>query len=178
MGADSMTSVRLARLAVVLLGTLLVQYTVGLDIRVAGAHPDVTWLLPICAALCAGPEAGALVGFCTGLASDLLLPTPFGLSALVGCLLGFATGLATRSLDRTVWWLPPLAAAAGSAVAVMLYAVLGAVLGQEQFLKVDLGAVVAVVAVTNALLAWPAMRVMSWAVWADTRTWHAAGSRR
>jgi rod shape-determining protein MreD len=178
MGADPVSSVRLLRLAVVLLGTLLVQYTIGLDIRVAGVHPDVTWLLPICAALCAGPEAGALVGFCTGLATDLLLPTPFGLSALIGCLLGFATGLATRALDRTVWWLPPLAAAAGSALAVMLYAVLGAVLGQQQFLKVDLGAVVALVTVTNALLSWPAMRVMGWALTADTRTWRAAGSRR
>lgn len=182
MGADPVTSVRLLRLAVVLLGTLLVQFTLGLDIRIAGAHPDLTWLLPICAALCAGPEAGALVGFCTGLAVDLLLPTPFGLSALVGCLLGFAVGASTRAIDRSVWWLPPVAALAGSAAAVMLYAVLGAVLGQQQFLKVDLGAVVAVVAITNALLSWPAMRVVGWAVVADSRRGRlagaAAGSRR
>jgi rod shape-determining protein MreD len=170
-----MTSVRLLRLAVVLLGTLLVQFTLGLDISIAGAHPDLTWLLPICAALSAGAEAGALVGFSTGLAVDLLLPTPFGLSALVGCLLGFSVGVATRAVDRTVWWLPPVAALAGSAAAVMLYAVLGAVLGQQQFLKVDLGAVVAVVALTNAVLSWPAMRVMGWAVAADSRRGRLAG---
>ena len=45
----------------------------------------------------------------------------------------------------------------------MLYAVLGAVLGQEQMLKVNLVAVVAVVAVTNALLVLPANRVLRWA---------------
>jgi rod shape-determining protein MreD len=158
-----MTAGRLFRLTLVLLVVLLVQATIGLDINIHGFHPDLILLLPIAAALTVDAEAGAMVGFVSGLAADLLLPTPFGLSALVYCLVGFAVGVLTRSVDRTVWWLPPVAAALASAAGVMLYAVLGAVLGQEQFLKVDLGAVVAVVAVTNAVLAWPAMRVMRWA---------------
>ena len=45
-----------------------------------------------------GPEAGAWVGFTAGLATDLFLPTPFGLSALVGCVLGFVTGRVLQSL--------------------------------------------------------------------------------
>lgn len=165
-----MTSGRIFRLALVLFGFLLVQATLGLDIRVGGVHPDLVLLLPIAAALCAGPEAGALVGFASGLAADLLLPTPFGLSALVGCLLGFAVGLVTAGADREAWWLPPLAALAGSAAAVMLYAVLGAVLGQQQFLQVDLAVIVILVSVTNAVLAWPALRLVSWALYgADSR---------
>ena len=52
--------------------------------RIGGAHPDLLWLLPITAALLDGPETGAIVGFWSGLAFDLVLPTPFGLSALVG----------------------------------------------------------------------------------------------
>lgn len=159
-----MTAGRILRLALVLVVTLVVQFTLGLDVRIAGAHPDLTLLLPVCAALCAGPDAGALVGFATGLATDLLLPTPFGLSALVYCVVGFAVGALTRNVDRSVWWLPPLAALTGSAVAVMLYAVLGAVLGQEQFLKIDLVAVVLVVSLVNALVSWPALRAVSWAV--------------
>ncbi len=159
-----MTAPRLLRLALVLLAFLLLQSTLVLDLRVGGVHPDIMLLLPVAAALAAGTEAGALVGFCAGLAADLLLPTPFGLSALVGCLLGFATGSATAAVDRTVWWVAPVAALAGSAGAVMLYAVLGAVLGQGQFLKVDLVAVVGVVSVTNAVLAWPSVRVLRWAV--------------
>jgi rod shape-determining protein MreD len=158
------TAGRLFRLALVLLVVLLVQMTLGLDIDIHGAHPELIWLLPIAAALTGDAEAGAMVGFVSGLAVDLLLPTPFGLSALVGCLIGFGAGVLTRSVDRTVFWLPPVVAALGSAAAVMLYAVLGAVLGQEQFLKVDLGAVVAVVAVVNGVLAWPAMRIVRWAV--------------
>ncbi len=159
-----MTARRALRIGLTILLFLLVQSTIGLDIRIAGVHPDVMLLLPVAAALSNGTEAGAVIGFAAGLAADLLLPTPFGLSALVGCLLGFIVGSVTVSVDRTVWWLPPLAALAGSAAAVMLYAVLGAVLGQEQFLKVDLVAVVGVVSVTNAVLAWPAVRLVGWAV--------------
>jgi rod shape-determining protein MreD len=174
--ADPVTAGRIFRLGLVLLVLLLVQFTVGLDINIAGAHPDLVLLLPIATALTVGAEAAAIVGFASGLAVDLLLPTPFGLSALVGCVLGFGVAAVTRSVDRTVWWLPPFAAAVGSAAAVMLYAVLGAVLGQEQFLKVDLAAVVGVVAVTNGLLAWPAIRVVRWATAVEPRR-AGAGSR-
>ena len=62
-------------------------------------------LLPIAAGYAAGPDRGAVFGFFAGLVADLFLPTPFGLSALVGCLLGYATGIATRGLVRSSWWL-------------------------------------------------------------------------
>ena len=72
---------------------LMVQQTVMVALRIGGAHPDLLWLLPITAALLDGPETGAIVGFWAGLAFDLVLPTPFGLSALVGCLLGLRRGV-------------------------------------------------------------------------------------
>ena len=159
-----MTGRTVLRTALVIVLVLLVQATIGFDITIAGVHPDVLWLLPIGAALAAGPTEGAVVGFAAGLAVDLFLPTPFGLSALIGCLLGLGIGVATRGVDRSIWWLGPVAALTGSTAAVMLYAVLGAVLGQEQFLRVDLAAVVIVVAVTNAVLAWPVNRLMHWAL--------------
>ncbi len=152
------------RVLVVIGGFLLVQWTLGLDLRVAGAHPELTWLLPISAGLVGGPEAGAWVGFTAGLATDLFLPTPFGLSALVGCVLGFVTGRVLQSLPDPGRWIAPVAAVVGSVAAVMLYAVLGAVLGQGQMLHVDLGAVAGVVAVTNGVLALPARRLMEWAL--------------
>ncbi len=157
---------------------LLIQSTVGLDIRIAGVHPDIMWLLPIGAALSAGPEEGAIMGFWAGLAADLLLPTPFGLSALVGCLLGFSAGLATAAIDKTMFWLPGVVALAGSAAAVMLYAVLGAVLGQQQMLQSNLVAIVLVVSLFNAVLAWPVTRLTGWAIGAkegDSRTLVSAG---
>ena len=63
--------------------------------------PDIMVLLPIVAGIIGGPARGATIGFGTGLVSDLFLPTPFGLSALVGCLLGFGVELEEVRLDPT-----------------------------------------------------------------------------
>jgi len=151
-----------ARLTLVVLGFVVLQETVVLDVRIGGVHPDIMVLLPIVAGIIGGPSRGATIGFGTGLVADLFLPTPFGLSALVGCLLGFAVGLATVALDRTAWWLAPMAALGGSALYEVTYGALGSVLGQPQMLHVALARIVVVVSVTNAVLALPAMRAMSW----------------
>ncbi len=143
---------------------LLAQTTVLLDVRVGGVSPNVMFLLPIAAGVVAGPAEGAAVGFVAGFAADLLVPTPLGLSALVGTLVGFGVGAVSGNLVREIRGLPTLVALGASAVAVMLYAVLGAVLGESQFLHVDLAVVVAVVAIVNALLAGPAVRLMRWAL--------------
>ena len=152
----------LGRLSLVVLLFVVVQETVMLDIRIGGVHPDIMVLLPIIAGLVGGPSRGATIGFGTGLVSDLFLPTPFGLSALIGCLVGFGTGLATQALDRTAGWLAPVAALGGSALYEITYGALGSVLGQPQMLHVALARIVVVVSVTNAVLAIPAVRLMSW----------------
>jgi rod shape-determining protein MreD len=165
MGAAHVTPSAAFRVLVVIGLVLLVQSTVGLDIRIAGAHPELGWLLPIVAGLLGGPEVGAVVGFVAGMAVDLFLPTPFGLTALVGCVLGALAGWAPASsgpIGLLGPWTAPVVALAGSAGAVMLYAVLGAVLGQDQMLRVDLGAVIGVVAVVNALAVVPVRRMMRW----------------
>jgi len=143
---------------------LALQATVVMDISIAGVHPDLMLLLPIAAGVAAGPQEGAIVGFVAGMAADILVATPFGLSALVWALIGFGVGQTTGSVTREVWWLPALVALAASVVAVMLYAVIGAVLGQGQFFQVDLVAVVLLVAGFNALFAAPGVRVMGWAL--------------
>jgi rod shape-determining protein MreD len=161
-GVELVSRGELGRLSLVVLLFVVVQETVMLDIRIGGVHPDIMVLLPIVAGLVGGPSRGATIGFSTGLVSDLFLPTPFGLSALVGCLLGFGTGLATQALDRTAGWLAPVAALGGSALYELTYGSLGSVLGQPQMLHVALARIVVVVSVTNAVLAIPAVRLMSW----------------
>jgi rod shape-determining protein MreD len=153
-----------AKLTLVVFGFVVVQATVMLDIHVAGLHPDIMLLLPIAAGIVGGPARGAVMGFGSGLVADLFLVTPFGLSALVGCLVGYAVGLSTTALDRSAWWLPPVAALLGSAAYVVTYAVLGSILGQPQMLHVDLGVIVPLVAVVNAVLAIPAVRIVGWAL--------------
>ena len=152
----------LARLSLVVVLFVVVQDTVMLDLRIGGVHPDIMLLLPILAGIVGGPSRGAGIGFATGLVADLFLPTPFGLSALVGCLVGFGVGLATIALDRSAWWLVLVVALGASALYEVTYGVLGSVLGQPQMLHVALARIVVVVAVTNVLLAIVAVRLVKW----------------
>jgi rod shape-determining protein MreD len=156
------------RVAFVIFVVLMVQQVLMVPLRIAGAHPDLLWLLPITAALLDGPETGAIVGFWAGLAFDLVLPTPFGLSALVGCLLGFAVGSLTGAVDPRAVWLKPVAAVAGSVAADMLFAVLGAIMGQQQMVQIDFLALALVVAVSSLVLVLPVNRLMRWALAGET----------
>ena len=156
------------RVALVIFVVLMVQQVLIVPLRIAGAHPDLLWLLPITAALLDGPETGAIVGFWSGLAFDLVLPTPFGLSALVGCLLGFAVGSLTAAVDPRAGWLKPVAAVAGSVAADMLFAVLGAIMGQQQMVQIDFLALGLVVAVSSLVLVLPVNRLMRWALAGET----------
>jgi rod shape-determining protein MreD len=156
------------RIAFVIFVVLMVQQVLMVPLRFAGVHSDLLWLLPITAALLDGPETGAIVGFWAGLAFDLVLPTPFGLSALVGCLLGFAVGSLTTAVDPRAAWLRPVAAVAGSVAADMLFAVLGAIMGQQQMVQIDFLALGLVVAVSSLVLVLPVNRLMRWALAGET----------
>jgi len=158
------TSADLVRSTLVVAVVLAVQHTLLDAVRAGGAHPDAMLLLPVMAGYAAGPDRGAAFGFATGLVADLFLPTPFGLSALVGSLLGFASGLATRSLVRSSWWLPSVVAMAATAAGMGAYAILGAVLGDPLMLRVYLTPALAVGAPAAAILAIPVLRMVAWAV--------------
>jgi len=158
------TTTDLARATLVVFVVLGVQHSLLDAVRVDGAHPDAMLLLPVAAGYAAGPDRGAIFGFFSGLAADLFLPTPFGLSALVGCLLGYATGVATRGLVRSSWWLPPAVAAAATAGGMTAYAILGAVLGQPGMLRAYLVPALVVGTPAAAVLATPVLRMVAWAV--------------
>ncbi|HXR68989.1 MAG TPA: rod shape-determining protein MreD [Dermatophilaceae bacterium] len=159
-----MTARAVARVALVIFIVLMVQQTMMVALRVGGVHPDLLWLLPITAALADGPETGGIVGFWAGLAFDLVLPTPFGLSALVGCLLGYAVGALTNAVDPRTTWLKPVAALTGSVAADMLFAVLGAILGQPQMVQIDFVALFLMISISSVVFVLPVSRLMRWAL--------------
>lgn len=159
-----MTASDVARASMVIVGALVLQHAVLDLMSIDGAHPDVMLLLPAAAGYAAGPERGAVFGFFAGLAADLLLPTTFGLSALVGCLLGYATGVATASLVRSSRWLPPVVFAATTAAGLAGYAVLGTMLGQNDPIGIYLPPALAVATPAAVLLALPVLRAVAWAV--------------
>ena len=163
-----MTPRSMVRVAFVVFVVLMTQTTVMVGLRIGGVHPDLLWLLPITAALVDGPETGAIVGFWSGLAFDLVLPTPLGLSALVGTVLGFTVGTLTAAADPRAFWLRPVAAFTGSVAADMLYAVLGAIFGQQQMVQIDFLALFLVVGISSMIVAPAVYALMRWALAGET----------
>lgn len=149
----------------VVLVLLLVLHTAVIGhLRVAGVAPDLMLLLAVTSGLAAGPEAGAAMGFVAGVAADLFLQTPLGLSALVFSLVGYTVGSSQTGILRNSWWIPVLIAFAASAAGEAAYALTGAVVGQTQLVTGRLGLVALLVGLMNAALALPAQRVVRWAM--------------
>jgi rod shape-determining protein MreD len=108
---------------------LTLQLSLMPGLRVAGASGDLMLLFALTAAMVGGPDRGALAGFCIGLAFDLFLTTPFGLSALTYCLGAYVVGRIQVGMLRHSALLPVFTVALGTAGTVMLYAVLARVFG-------------------------------------------------
>lgn len=156
------------KMGLVVLAVVSLQLSIADWFTIGGVHPEIIWLLPIFAGLMAGPEVGCGVGFAAGLLLDCMLPTPLGLSALIGSVVGFATGLLfDRGVvvgDGQVWWLGPALAAGGSALATALFSLTGWLLGNDAFLDVPFLILVPLVAAVAFLLAIPMMATTSWAL--------------
>lgn len=158
-------AVKVALLLVVAIGA---QTIFGADLRVETVAPDFMVLLAVLAGFVGGPQTGAMVGFASGAVADLFLQsTPFGLSCLAFCLAGFAVGWVTSMLLRPHWWLVPLVAAAGTVVGVVLFVVIGYLVGQAQLVapgKTWLVQVAFIEALYSAVLGLPVATLVGWAL--------------
>jgi rod shape-determining protein MreD len=158
------TALLRGRVVLVVVVVLTIQQALLAGLRVRGAHPDLMLLLPIAFGLVGGSERGAAMGFVSGLLADLFVGTPFGLSALVYTLVGFGVGMTEGDSLGGGWWVTPLTATVASAAGVLLYAGLGAAVGEGQMLHAHLVTITIVVAVVNGLLAAPTARLARWAM--------------
>ena len=162
MSSPSMPMI-VARSILLLLVAVILQVTLVATLQIGDAQADIMLLIPIAAGLSAGRQRGAVYGFAAGLLYDALLTSPFGLSALTYALVGHVVGASREAILRSTWWIPMATAAAASAVGVILYVVLGTVLGQDAH-GLPLVTIVLVVAIVNGLLAPLAVKVVGWAV--------------
>lgn len=154
------------RVPLVLVTCLLLHTTVLADLRVLDVMPDLMLLVAVAAGITGGADRGATVGFASGLALDLFLRGPFGLSALVFTLVGYGMGAAHTGVLRPSWYIRSLAALLGSAAGVLLYAAVGTMLG-EPLINLRLVPVVIVVSLANAGLAPLVVRVVGWSLAGD-----------
>lgn len=157
------------RVALVGFVTLLLQVTLISPIDVGGARPDVVLLFAIVAGMETDSERGAVAGFALGLAFDLLLDTPAGLTALTLTLVGWGVGAAKDAVLRSSWVITLALVAVASMAGTLLYAGLAVVFGVT-VVAGDLPAIVGVVAVVNALLSRPMRWAVHWAYGPERRS--------
>ncbi|MEY2451351.1 MAG: rod shape-determining protein MreD [Acidimicrobiaceae bacterium] len=162
---------RYTRPAFVVFVLLTLQTTLFADLDIFGAKGDVMLLLPIAAGINGGRDRGAIVGFIAGLALDLVVHgTPTGFFALGYTLVGYIVGMAQAGVLRAAWWIPVLTAFGGSVLGVVTLAVVGKFLGLEGLFNRHLVTIGAVVAVVNAALVLPMIRVARWSMPVVTRS--------
>lgn len=170
------------RLVLLLLLGILLQTTLMPDLQLREVRPDLMLLITICVGLTGGPEQGAIAGFGAGLLTDMFMTTtPVGLCALTMCLVGFIVGSLRGAIMPEVrsLWLAPGAALVATAGGVVLFVLLGVVLGQSQLSAGGVHHVLKIAiieGVWNAILAVPTERAVSWASGQVTRSAELAAS--
>jgi rod shape-determining protein MreD len=158
------------RVPLVTVVALAVQLSLFTDMRPFDAIADVMLLLVLAGGMVAGPRDGALCGFFIGFVYDLMLRTPFGLSALSYALVGYAAGYLQAVVSSAPWWIGMLIMGAASAVSVFVYATIGTVFGLRDAINIHLVTVMLVVGAVNMLLAIPALWIQRWALLGGERS--------
>jgi rod shape-determining protein MreD len=154
------------RIGLLIFVAILIQTSVGSDLRVYRVAPDLMVLLAVCAGMAGGTEAGAWVGFWAGLTADMFLTaTPVGLSALTYCVIGGGIGALRATVLQENRVLLPLAAFTGTVAAVLVFVAVGDLFGQSQLLASGRSWLITVALVEggwNALLVLPVAFLYAW----------------
>jgi rod shape-determining protein MreD len=152
------------RLALLILAVVVLQTTVfSAGLRVFGVMPDLGLVLTVAVAFYIGPERGAVFGFVSGLAVDLFLSTPLGLSALSFALVAYGVGFVQGGLVSSSRWVAPIMGALGGLAGGVLFVGVGAIAGQDQLLALSSARIILVASAYDALVAFAVFPIARWA---------------
>ncbi|MBT2368351.1 rod shape-determining protein MreD [Streptomyces sp. ISL-10] len=136
---------------------LVIQVTVLARLQLPGAVPDLMLLTVLGLAMVYGHVAGAFVGFGAGLLADIAPPADHaaGRYALVLCVIGYLAGLIRPDNGQQLRSAtgPMLVVVAAAVGATLLYAGVGALVGDTAARHVGLGSLLFTAAVYDLILA-------------------------
>ncbi|MEV0483162.1 rod shape-determining protein MreD [Streptomyces sp. NPDC050508] len=135
---------------------LVIQVSVLARLHLPGAVPDLLLLTVLGLAMVYGHVTGALIGFGAGLLADLAPPADHaaGRYALVLCVIGYLAGLAKPENGRLKSATGPMAVVVAAAIgATLLYAGVGALVGDTAARHVGLGSLLFTASLYDLLLA-------------------------
>ena len=120
---------RILAVIALIVTALLLQSTVFASLRLLGVRPEFLYLVTIVMAFLEGPNEGAVVGFVSGLAQDLLLNEPKGILALTLTLVGYTMGMLRQYIVSPSPFLPVVLVGLGTTAGVAFYVVVNFLLG-------------------------------------------------
>ncbi|MFJ8631407.1 rod shape-determining protein MreD [Streptomyces sp. NPDC093568] len=135
---------------------LVLQVSVLSRLHLPGAVPDLLLLTVLGLAMVYGHVGGALIGFGAGLLADLAPPADHaaGRYALVLCVIGYLAGLIKPDNGRLKSATGPMVVVAVAAIgSTMLYASVGALVGDTAARHVGLGSLLFTATLYDLLLA-------------------------
>ncbi|PWI45490.1 rod shape-determining protein MreD [Streptomyces sp. ICBB 8177] len=142
--------------AVLVVLALVIQVSVLARLHLPGAVPDLLMLVVLGLAMTYGHVAGCLIGFFAGLLADLAPPADHaaGRYALVLCVIGYLAGLAKPENGQLRSAALPMTVVAGAAVlSTLLYASVGALVGDTAARHVGIVSLLFTALVYDLLLA-------------------------
>jgi rod shape-determining protein MreD len=145
--------IRRVRLFLVVVMLVVIQTTVFPHLRVFGAAPDLCLLATVAVAYEAGPDTGAMFGFFSGLAIDLFLASPLGVSALSFAIIGYLVGVFQSGLLRPSGWVAPMLGGLAGLAGGALFVVVASIAGEDGLLNGHSVKIIVVAAIYDALLA-------------------------
>lgn len=156
---------RRVRLVLLVITLVVLENTVFRHLRIFDAIPALCLIATVAIAYEEGPQTGALFGFVSGLATDMLLSaTPAGLSGLSFALTGYLLGVLQGGVIREVKGISPLLALVGGLIGGTIFLVVGGIIGVDGFFTLAQARIVIVAAVYDAAIA---PLVFAFARWAN-----------
>lgn len=154
---------RRIRLVLVIITLVVLQTTVFPSLRVFDAMPDLLLVATVAMAYEDGPQAGLVFGFVGGLAIDLFLSSPAGLSALAFAATGYVIGVFQSGLMRESRSIRPILGFVGGLFGGTIFVVVGAIVGESGYLSLNSVKIVIVAALYDALVAFVIFPFVRWA---------------
>jgi rod shape-determining protein MreD len=155
---------RRIRLVLVVVTLVVLQTTVFTHLRIFGAVPDLSLVATVAVAYEEGPRSGALFGFAAGLATDLFLSTPLGLSALAFALTGYGVGLFQTGMIRESRGIASALGGVGGVVGNAIFLIVGGIAGHDELFAAHNLQIVIMASLYDAVVAIAVFPFVRWAV--------------
>ena len=136
----------IGRLAAIFVTVLLIQITVVPHFRLNGYVIDLPLVVTLLICLYLSPANAAVMGFVSGLIFDLVLHTPFGMTAMTFSIGGYIAAGVSQQIATKSAATRAVAVAVLAATATSLFACTGALIGLEYVTRRELGAIAIVTA--------------------------------